>query len=376
LSAQQGVDGGSAGHDGILKFAARTIGRSGAARSVLRTTHARRFHRPTISPGWCAVHQLFGLLAIPSSGGADPISRRVDLDLHQLSRASPEELYNSTTRLSRGAQRRLRPPHFRIYSDSSPVEITANFVPGTDPSLASVEVQNRIKRVEARLPRPVIQQGILVEEASSAVLQIVTLKSTDGSLDEIGLGDFMIRNVLGEIRRIPGVGRATLYSTERSLRIWVDPVKLSVQPHARRHQGDHAQNALWPPAASAPAERKDQAISRDLVKGSSPRPTVRGHVLRATRTARRPIARRRPHRIGAWLPFTTRQTARRSPASRALCADRPRVAPRRVEGEDGRIVEVLPANIVYDILRHPTRWSRRGSQGAAHALERWRWCSW
>ena len=58
------------------------------------------------------------------------------------------------------------------------------------------------------------------------MLQIITLNSTDGSLDEIGLGDFMIRNVLGEIRRIPGVGRATLYSTERSLRIWIDPAKL------------------------------------------------------------------------------------------------------------------------------------------------------
>src|SRR6201999_1412554 len=54
----------------------------------------------------------------------------------------------------------------------------------------------------------------------------ITLRSTDGSLDEVGLGDFMIRNILGEVRRIPGVGRATLYSTERSLRIWIDPAKL------------------------------------------------------------------------------------------------------------------------------------------------------
>ena len=117
--------------------------------------------------------------------------------------------------------------NFESTSDSlGQVEIIANFVPGTETGAASVEVQNRLKRVEARLPRAVIQQGILVEEASSAVLQIITLNSTDGSLDEIGLGDFMIRNVLGEIRRIPGVGRATLYSTERSLRIWVDPAKL------------------------------------------------------------------------------------------------------------------------------------------------------
>jgi multidrug efflux pump len=142
--------------------------------------------------------------------------------------ASPENLYNSVTRLIEeelnGAANIL---NFESTSDSlGQVEITANFMPGTDTSAASVEVQNRIKRVEARLPRAVMQQGILIEEASSAVLQIITLSSTDGSLDEVGLGDFMVRNVLGEIRRIPGVGRATLYSTERSLRIWLDPDKL------------------------------------------------------------------------------------------------------------------------------------------------------
>ncbi|MGJ5021255.1 multidrug efflux RND transporter permease subunit [Bradyrhizobium oligotrophicum] len=142
--------------------------------------------------------------------------------------ASPENLYNSVTRLIEeelnGASGIL---NFESTSDSlGQVEITANFVPGTSTNDASVEVQNRLKRVEARLPRAVIQQGILVEEASAAVLQIITLQSTDGSLDEVGLGDFMIRNVLGEIRRIPGVGRATLYSTERSLRVWLDPAKL------------------------------------------------------------------------------------------------------------------------------------------------------
>src|ERR1700754_1058221 len=142
--------------------------------------------------------------------------------------ASPENLYNSVTRVIEeelnGANGIL---NFETTSDSlGKVEITANFQPGTDSGMAAVEVQNRIKRVEARLPPAVIQQGILIEEASSAVLQIITLSSTDGSLDEVGLGDFLVRNVLGEIRRIAGVGRATLYSTERSLRIWIDPAKL------------------------------------------------------------------------------------------------------------------------------------------------------
>src|SRR6201992_3851116 len=142
--------------------------------------------------------------------------------------ASPENLYNSVTRLIEeelnGANGLL---NFESTSDSlGQVEITANFVPGTSAALAAVDVQNRIKRVEARLPRAVIQQGIRITEASSAVLQIITLGSTDDSLDEIGLGDFIVRNIVGEIRRTPGGGRATLFSTERSLRVWIDPEKL------------------------------------------------------------------------------------------------------------------------------------------------------
>ena len=99
--------------------------------------------------------------------------------------ASPENLYNSVTRLIEeelnGANGIL---NFESTSDSlGQVDIIANFVPGTNTESASVEVQNRIKRVEARLPRAVIQQGIVIDEASSAVLQIITLRSTDGSLD-------------------------------------------------------------------------------------------------------------------------------------------------------------------------------------------------
>ena len=142
--------------------------------------------------------------------------------------ASVENLYTGTTRLIEdelnGA---ANIQSFESASDSfGVVEITANFEPGTDPGYAGVEVQNRLKRVDARLPAEVRQQGILVEEASAATLNIITLVSTDGSMDEVGLGDFLIRNVINEIRRIPGVGRATLYSTERSLRVWIDPDKL------------------------------------------------------------------------------------------------------------------------------------------------------
>jgi multidrug efflux pump len=105
-------------------------------------------------------------------------------------------------------------------------QITATFLPGTNPDLAAVDVQNRMKRVEPRLPQAVTQQGVQVTKSRSNFLLFTTLSSTDGRLDPIALGDYLSRNVLNEIRRVPGVGQAQLFGTERAMRIWIDPAKL------------------------------------------------------------------------------------------------------------------------------------------------------
>ncbi|MFA5631487.1 MAG: efflux RND transporter permease subunit [Porticoccaceae bacterium] len=104
--------------------------------------------------------------------------------------------------------------------------ITATFVPGTNPDLAAVEVQNSIKRVESRLPQAVIQRGIEVQKASTNFLLLIAISSPDGSVDRPSLGDYVARNILSEIKRIPGVGRAQMWSSERAMRVWVDPTKL------------------------------------------------------------------------------------------------------------------------------------------------------
>ncbi|WP_194726504.1 efflux RND transporter permease subunit [Noviherbaspirillum malthae] len=105
-------------------------------------------------------------------------------------------------------------------------QITATFTPGTNIDLAAVEVQNRMRRVESRLPQPVTQQGVQVTKARSNFLAVVTLSSKDGSMDPIALGDYLSRNVLNEIKRVPGVGEAILFGTESAMRIWIDPDKL------------------------------------------------------------------------------------------------------------------------------------------------------
>src|SRR5215218_3081243 len=274
--------------------------------------------------------------------------------------ASPENLYNSVTRLIEeelnGASGIL---NFESTSDSlGQVEIIANFVPGTDPSLASVEVQNRIKRVEARLPRAVIQQGILIEEASSAVLQIITLKSTDNSLDEIGLGDFMIRNVLGEVRRIPGVGRATLYSTERSLRIWIDPAKLvgyslTADDVTKAISTQNAQVASG--AIGAEPSSKGQPISAlVLVKGQLSSPDEFGAIVLRANADGSTVRLRDVARIeigGLSYQFTTRQNGQPTAGLSVLLAPTGNAlaTATAVESKMKELSRFFPSNIAYDI---------------------------
>ncbi|MEM4990378.1 efflux RND transporter permease subunit [Collimonas sp. H4R21] len=106
------------------------------------------------------------------------------------------------------------------------VAITVTFSPETNADLAAVDVQNRLKRVEARLPAAVTQQGVQVTKSRSNFLMFIGLSSSDGKLDPIALGDYLSRNVLNEIKRVPGVGQAQLFGTERAMRIWIDPAKL------------------------------------------------------------------------------------------------------------------------------------------------------
>ncbi|MET3053118.1 efflux RND transporter permease subunit [Pseudomonas alkylphenolica] len=116
--------------------------------------------------------------------------------------------------------------YFSSQSSLGSATITATFEPGTNPDLAQVDVQNRLKVVESRLPRPVTQQGLQVEKLSTGFLLMVTLTAEDGTLDEVTLSDFLARNVMNEIRRLKGVGKAQLYGSERAMRIWLDPQKL------------------------------------------------------------------------------------------------------------------------------------------------------
>jgi multidrug efflux pump len=105
--------------------------------------------------------------------------------------------------------------------------ITLSYQPGTNPDLAQVDVQNRLSRATPRLPSAVTQQGVRVDKSRNNFLLFTILSSDDPAWDPVALGDYAARNVVPELQRVAGVGQAQLFGTERAMRIWVDPAKLT-----------------------------------------------------------------------------------------------------------------------------------------------------
>lgn len=117
--------------------------------------------------------------------------------------------------------------YFESTSDGiSGAEVTATFEPGTDPDVAQIEVQNRLKRVEPRLPEAVLRQGLEVAQTAGDTLLFFALRYLDDSKDAQVLADFTERNINNEIRRVPGVGNVKLYGSGNAMRVWLLPEKM------------------------------------------------------------------------------------------------------------------------------------------------------
>lgn len=102
------------------------------------------------------------------------------------------------------------------------------FTIDTDPELAAVDIQNRVKKAESRLPAEVVQNGISVEKQTASRLMTITILSNDPKFDEIYLSNYATLNVIDLLRRIPGVGSiSNVGSRYYAMQIWVSPDKLA-----------------------------------------------------------------------------------------------------------------------------------------------------
>ncbi|MFQ2102725.1 efflux RND transporter permease subunit [Aeromonas sanarellii] len=113
-------------------------------------------------------------------------------------------------------------------SDSSGnVSVTLTFKPGTDPDIAHVQVQNKLQQAMPLLPQEVQQQGVRVQKTTSSFLMVAAFISTDGSMTNDDLSDYVMANIKEPLGRLDGVGDITLFGSQYSMRVWLDPHKLN-----------------------------------------------------------------------------------------------------------------------------------------------------
>ncbi|MCJ1884219.1 multidrug efflux RND transporter permease subunit [Pseudomonas sp. LA21] len=176
--------------------------------------------------------------------------------------------------------------YFESTSNSNgTAEVVVTFQPGTNPELAQVDVQNRLKKAEARMPQAVLTQGLEVEQTSAGFLLIYALNYKEGAQrsDTTALGDYAARNINNELRRVQGVGKLQFFSSEAAMRVWIDPQKLvgyglSIDDVSNAIRG---QNVQVPAGAfgSSPGSTAQEVTATLAVKGTLDDPAEFGRIV-------------------------------------------------------------------------------------------------
>ncbi len=106
------------------------------------------------------------------------------------------------------------------------VSINVTFNQGVDPDIAQVQLQNKIQQALNTLPAEVQQQGVRVQKTSGSFFLIASFYSTDRSLSEADIADFMVSTVQDPLSRVDGVGEIMVFGSSYAMRVWLDPLKL------------------------------------------------------------------------------------------------------------------------------------------------------
>ncbi|HWA12893.1 MAG TPA: multidrug efflux RND transporter permease subunit [Burkholderiales bacterium] len=113
-------------------------------------------------------------------------------------------------------------------SSNGVVEINVTFEIGTNVDQAALNVNNRVKQAEARLPEEVRRQGVTVEKNSTSFLQVLAFNSPDGTFDDLYVSNFVTLNVLDTIKRVPGTTNVQIFGAkDYAMRIWLRPDRMT-----------------------------------------------------------------------------------------------------------------------------------------------------
>jgi len=113
-------------------------------------------------------------------------------------------------------------------SSNGVVEINVTFEIGTNVDQAALNVNNRVKQAEARLPEEVRRQGVTVDKNSTSFLQVLAFNSPDGTYDDLYVSNFVTLNVLDTIKRVPGTTNVQIFGAkDYAMRIWLRPDRMT-----------------------------------------------------------------------------------------------------------------------------------------------------
>ena len=113
-------------------------------------------------------------------------------------------------------------------SSSGVVQIQVTFDIGTDVDKAAINVNNRVKQAESKLPLEVRRQGVTVEKGSASFLQVLAVYSPDGRFDDLYTSNYTTLNILDQVKRVPGTTNVQIFGAkDYAMRIWLRPDRLA-----------------------------------------------------------------------------------------------------------------------------------------------------
>ena len=247
------------------------------------------------------------------------------------------------------------------------MQIQVTFEIGTNVDIAAVNVNNRVKQVEPRLPEEVRRQGVTVERGSSAFLQVLAFYSPDGRYDDLFTSNYVTLNVLDQLKRLPGTTNVQIFGAhDYAMRIWLKPDRMAqLQADAgRRHRRrQRAERAVRRGQGRPGADRRSK---QDLVYTI----TTRGRladpkefeqiIVRANpdgstvRLVRRRARRARLEGLRVHRPLST-ASRRRWSASSCRPAPTRSTSPRRSRPTVAELATRFPEGLAYAVPYDTTR---------------------